>query len=75
MLDFFALRSRDGLYRIDWDKLDISDLAHPRLLCPDEELPALRAQPKVNSHLQKSYHPREHRSRREVGTGKEEPAP
>ncbi|AZO28703.1 MULTISPECIES: hypothetical protein [unclassified Mesorhizobium] len=46
LLDFFALRRRDGLYRIPWDKLDISDPARPRLLCPDEALEALRAQPK-----------------------------
>ncbi|TIQ37058.1 MAG: hypothetical protein E5X48_06675 [Mesorhizobium sp.] len=47
LLDFFALRGRDGLYRIPWDKLDISDPTRPRLLCSEEELPALRAQPKA----------------------------
>ncbi|BCM17842.1 PRC-barrel domain-containing protein [Mesorhizobium sp. J8] len=45
LLDFFALRRREGLYRIPWDKLDISDPTRPRLLCPDEELAALKAQP------------------------------
>ncbi|WP_292591601.1 hypothetical protein [Mesorhizobium sp.] len=27
LLDFFALRSRDGLYHIAWDRLDITDPA------------------------------------------------
>ncbi|TJV53461.1 MAG: hypothetical protein E5Y01_03870 [Mesorhizobium sp.] len=38
LLDLFGLRRRDGLYRIPWDKLDISDPRAPRLLCSDEEL-------------------------------------
>ncbi|MBZ9819402.1 hypothetical protein [Mesorhizobium sp. CA4] len=38
LLDFFGLRRRQGLYRIPWDKLDITDPAHPRLLCSDDEL-------------------------------------
>ncbi|PBB91350.1 MULTISPECIES: hypothetical protein [unclassified Mesorhizobium] len=38
LLDLFALRRREGLYRIPWDKLDISDPAQPRLLCSDDEL-------------------------------------
>ncbi|CDX21509.1 conserved hypothetical protein [Mesorhizobium sp. ORS 3324] len=38
LLDFFALRRREGLQCIPWDKLDISDPAHPRLLCTDDEL-------------------------------------
>ncbi|TGR73262.1 hypothetical protein EN836_34265, partial [Mesorhizobium sp. M1C.F.Ca.ET.193.01.1.1] len=45
LLDFFALRRREGLYRIPWDKLDISDPTRPRLLCPDQELVAFKAQP------------------------------
>ncbi|MDG4875000.1 hypothetical protein P9273_07815 [Mesorhizobium sp. WSM4935] len=46
LLDFFGLRRREGLYRIPWDKLDISDPERPRLLCPDEELATLKAQPR-----------------------------
>ena len=45
MLDLFRLRRRDGLYRIPWDKLDISDPARPRLLCPMTELPAMKNAP------------------------------
>ncbi|MBZ9864589.1 hypothetical protein LB515_04305 [Mesorhizobium sp. CA15] len=41
LLDFFRLRRRSGLYRIPWDKLDITDPAHPRLLCSDNELSGL----------------------------------
>ncbi|CDX45023.1 conserved hypothetical protein [Mesorhizobium plurifarium] len=47
LLDFFGLRRREGLYRIPWDKLDISDPERPRLLCPDEELAALKAPPRT----------------------------
>ncbi|WP_281058979.1 MULTISPECIES: hypothetical protein [unclassified Mesorhizobium] len=39
MLDFFASRIRDGLYRMDWGQFDISDLAHPRLLCRMKSFP------------------------------------
>jgi len=42
VLDLFRLRRRDGLYRIPWDKLDISDPARPRLLCTKEELSAMK---------------------------------
>ncbi|PBB18079.1 hypothetical protein CK219_20310 [Mesorhizobium sp. WSM4313] len=45
LLDFFALSRREGLYRIPWDKIDISDPTRPRLLCPDEKLAALKAKP------------------------------
>ncbi|TPI63384.1 PRC-barrel domain containing protein [Mesorhizobium sp. B3-1-3] len=45
LLDFFALRRHEGLYRIPWDKIDISDPTRPRLLCPDQELAAFRAKP------------------------------
>ena len=45
LLDFFALRRREGLYRIPWNKLDISDPTRPRLICPDEELAAYKARP------------------------------
>jgi sporulation protein YlmC with PRC-barrel domain len=45
LLDVFALRRRQGLYRIPWDKLDISDPTRPSLLCSDEELAAFKAQP------------------------------
>lgn len=50
LLDFFGLRRREGLYRIPWDKLDISDPVRPRLLCSDDELPAW----KVSRYLQKT---------------------
>ncbi|TPI85574.1 hypothetical protein FJ423_03725 [Mesorhizobium sp. B2-8-9] len=39
LLDFFALRRREGLYRIPWDKIDISDPTHPRLLAQTRSLP------------------------------------
>ncbi|WFP75471.1 hypothetical protein [Mesorhizobium sp. WSM4906] len=38
LLDVFGLRRREGLYRISWDKLDISDPTRPRLLCSNDEL-------------------------------------
>jgi sporulation protein YlmC with PRC-barrel domain len=44
MLDLFLLRRREGLYRIPWDKLDISDPARPRLLCPMTELSGWKGQ-------------------------------
>lgn len=45
VLDLFRLRRRDGLYRIPWDKLDISDPARPRLLCPTTELSGMKGEP------------------------------
>ncbi|RUZ78466.1 hypothetical protein EN943_10660 [Mesorhizobium sp. M7A.F.Ca.US.006.01.1.1] len=45
VLDLFRLRRRDGLYRIPWDKLDISDPARPRLLCPMTELSGMKGEP------------------------------
>ncbi|MBZ9811394.1 MULTISPECIES: hypothetical protein [unclassified Mesorhizobium] len=44
VLDLFRLR-RDGLYRIPWDKLDISDPARPRLLCSTTELSGMKGAP------------------------------
>ncbi|WP_425462859.1 c-type cytochrome [Mesorhizobium norvegicum] len=38
VLDLFHLRHRDCLYRIPWDKLDISDPTRPRLRCSLEQL-------------------------------------
>ncbi|OHV86790.1 hypothetical protein [Mesorhizobium sp. ORS 3428] len=38
LLDLLALRREDGLYRIPWSKLDISDPRRPRLLCSTEEV-------------------------------------
>lgn len=43
MLDLFRLRHRDSLYRIPWDKLDISDPFRPRLRCTLEELSHMKA--------------------------------
>jgi sporulation protein YlmC with PRC-barrel domain len=43
VLDLFRLRGRDRLYRIPWDKLDVSDPARPRLLCTLEELSHMKA--------------------------------
>ena len=43
MLDFFRLRHRDCLYRIPWDKLDISDPLRPRLRCTLEQLSSMKA--------------------------------
>ncbi|RWO41725.1 MAG: hypothetical protein EOS12_22655 [Mesorhizobium sp.] len=45
VLDLFRLRRRDGLYRIPWNKLDISDPARPRLLCPMTELSGMKGAP------------------------------
>lgn len=42
LLDLFRLRRRDVLYCIPWDKLDISDPARPRLLCPIGELSGMK---------------------------------
>ncbi|MER9074860.1 hypothetical protein NKH80_18910 [Mesorhizobium sp. M0904] len=42
VLEVFRLRSRDSMYRIPWDKLDISDPTRPRLLCTMEELSAMK---------------------------------
>jgi sporulation protein YlmC with PRC-barrel domain len=42
VLGALGLGRREG-YRIRWDQLDISDAAHPRLLCPVEELARLDA--------------------------------
>ncbi|MBA1144730.1 hypothetical protein [Mesorhizobium neociceri] len=42
LLDLFRLRHRDVLYRIPWDKLDISDPGRPRLLCPIAELSEMK---------------------------------
>jgi hypothetical protein len=46
LLDFFALRRREGLYRIPWDKLDISDPTRPRLLCSEQELSDFKTDPR-----------------------------
>lgn len=43
MLDFFRLRHRDCLYRVPWDKLDISDPLRPRLRCTLEQLSHMKA--------------------------------
>ncbi|AEH90902.1 hypothetical protein [Mesorhizobium opportunistum] len=43
LLDVFALRRREGLYRIPWDKIDISEPARPRLLCSEQELSGFKA--------------------------------
>ncbi|TPK75315.1 hypothetical protein FJ930_04220 [Mesorhizobium sp. B2-4-15] len=45
VLDLFGLRRREGLYRIPWDKLDISDPTKPKLLCTKEELGGMKAEP------------------------------
>lgn len=42
VLDFFHLRHRDCLYRIPWDKLDISDPIRPRLRCTLEQLSQMK---------------------------------
>ncbi|TIT25852.1 MAG: hypothetical protein E5W86_14135, partial [Mesorhizobium sp.] len=43
MLDLFGLRHRDCLYRIPWEKLDISDPTRPRLRCTLEQLSHMKA--------------------------------
>jgi mono/diheme cytochrome c family protein len=42
VLDFFHLRHRDCLYRIPWDKIDISDPVRPRLRCTLEQLSQMK---------------------------------
>lgn len=43
MLDLFRLRHRDCMYRIPWDRLDITDPARPRLRCTLEQLSHMKA--------------------------------
>lgn len=38
ILRLFGARSREGSYRIPWDKLDLLDKRGPRLLCEVSEL-------------------------------------
>src|SRR4051794_5260721 len=41
ILRLFGAGSRGVGYRVPWDKLDLSDEKHPRLLCPVDELEKL----------------------------------
>ncbi|MGO4637048.1 hypothetical protein AB4Z43_01230 [Mesorhizobium sp. 2RAF45] len=43
LLDLVRLRHRKGIYRIAWDKLDISDPARPVLRCSEQELAPMQS--------------------------------
>jgi sporulation protein YlmC with PRC-barrel domain len=43
LLDLFRLRREKRGYRIPWDRLDISDVEHPRLRGSKQDLPELRS--------------------------------
>lgn len=43
LLDLVRLRHRKGIYRIRWDKLDISDPVRPILRCSEQELATMQA--------------------------------
>ncbi|TRC98317.1 hypothetical protein FJV76_13435 [Mesorhizobium sp. WSM4303] len=47
LLDLGRLRHRKGIYRIPWDKLDISDPTRPTLRCSTQELAALQSSASV----------------------------
>ncbi len=38
LMQLFGLRARRPMYRVPWDKLDLSKPTHPRLTCRREEL-------------------------------------
>lgn len=44
LLHFLGARKLHKGYRIPWDKLDLSDLQHPRLVCTIDELKKLDQQ-------------------------------
>jgi hypothetical protein len=37
------LRHRKGIYRVPWDKLDISDPVRPTLRCSEQELATMQS--------------------------------
>lgn len=47
LLDLVRLRHREGICRISWDKLDISDPARPVLRCSEQELAAMQSSVRV----------------------------
>lgn len=44
ILKLFGATRRHRGYRVPWDKLDLTDLARPRLLCKVEELKTLEGE-------------------------------
>ncbi|WP_114949027.1 hypothetical protein [Microvirga calopogonii] len=42
LLRFFGATGQRGEYRVPWDKLDLSDPRHPRLLCEVGDLTVLK---------------------------------
>jgi len=47
ILDLVRMRHRKGIYRIPWDKLDISDPTRPTVCISEQELAALQSSPSV----------------------------
>ncbi|TPM34716.1 hypothetical protein [Mesorhizobium sp. B2-3-4] len=47
LLDLIRLRHREGIYRIPWDKLDISDPVRPVLRCSEQDLAAMQSSVRV----------------------------
>jgi hypothetical protein len=47
LLDLVRLRHRKGIYRIPWDKLDISDPARPVVRCSGQELATMQSSVRV----------------------------
>jgi len=47
LLDLVGLRHRKGIYRIPWDKLDISDPVRPMLRCSEKELATMQSSVRV----------------------------
>lgn len=43
ILHFFGARREGGGYKVPWDKLDLSDIKKPRLLCSVQELEKLES--------------------------------
>lgn len=41
LLRFFGANGQGGDYRVPWDKLDLSDPRHPRLLCDVSDLASI----------------------------------
>ena len=47
ILDLVRMRHRKGIYRIPWDKLNISDPARPTVCCSEQELAAFQSSASV----------------------------
>lgn len=47
ILDLVRMRHRKGIYRIPWDKLNISDPTRPTVCCSEQELAAFQSSASV----------------------------